>query len=90
MSDDEKNEGHWMRGHRAATVSMLGHCLRELAYDPTPDPVVELARRVYEREQAIATLRRLCDEHGDNDWDEKLHLSDIIDKHLGRHLPDSE
>lgn len=41
---------------------------------------------IAEREAAIAALRRLCAAHGDNDWPESLHLADIIEKHLGRHL----
>jgi len=76
----EANEKHWERGHRAAFVSMLGECLRELGHDK--DPAVAYARLVYEREQTLAKLRRLCDEHGDNEWENELHLSDIIEKHL--------
>jgi hypothetical protein len=26
------------------------------------------------------------DRHGDNDWPDDLHLADVIDKHLARHL----
>lgn len=39
-----------------------------------------------ERKETIMVLRILCKYFGDNDWDENLHLADIIDKHLGRHL----
>jgi predicted secreted protein len=35
-----------------------------------------------ERIQTISLLRSLCMEYGDNDWDESLHLVDIIEKHL--------
>lgn len=35
---------------------------------------------------AISTLRQVCDEFGDNDWDETLNLSDIVEKHLWRNL----
>ena len=35
-----------------------------------------------ERVDIIKTLRSLCDEHGNNDWDENLHISDILNKHL--------
>lgn len=39
-----------------------------------------------ERDDAIKTLRQICEHHGDNDWPDSLHLSDIIDKHLGDYL----
>ena len=39
-----------------------------------------------EREIAIIVLRRLCAEHGDNDWPDELHLADVIEKHLANHL----
>lgn len=39
-----------------------------------------------ERQEAIVILRSLCEEFGDNDWGDDLHLADIIDKHLRRHL----
>jgi hypothetical protein len=35
-----------------------------------------------ERSEAIATCRRICEAHGDNDWPDDLHLSDIIENHL--------
>ena len=61
---------------------MLGTCLRELGYEEYPDPV----RLITEREAAIAQLRQVCAEYGDNAWDEHWHLADIIEKHLARHL----
>lgn len=27
-------------------------------------------------------LRQVCDEFGDNDWPDNLHLADVIEKHL--------
>ncbi len=39
-----------------------------------------------ERGAAVATLRGLCEDFGDNDWPDDLHLSDVIEKHLGRQL----
>jgi hypothetical protein len=35
-----------------------------------------------ERIDIIDTLRSVCGEIGDNDWDDDLHISDIINKHL--------
>ena len=81
MSD--KNEQHCERGSRAAWLRMLSLCLRELGID---DPEAGKARWVSEREQTVAILRMACDEHGDNEWEENLHLADVIEKHLIRHL----
>lgn len=39
-----------------------------------------------ERDEAIRILRDVCEEFGDNDWDNDLHLADIIEKHLHRNL----
>ena len=41
---------------------------------------------ILEREELIVQLRDVCDHFGDNDWDEKLHLPDVIEKHLFKHL----
>lgn len=76
------SEKDYEKGERAALVSMLRHCLRELGYEGTE---AENSKWILEREAAIATLRRECAEIGDNDWSDDLHLSDIIEKHLARH-----
>lgn len=39
-----------------------------------------------ERATTIAALRSLCAEFGDNDWPDDLHLADVVEKHLGKHL----
>ena len=46
----------------------------------------QLAALRAERLEAVAALRRICSEHGDNDWSDDLNLSDVIEKHLARHL----
>lgn len=80
VQTSEKEAG-FFEGHTAAYRKMLRECLSNLDYDET-----KLARVVLEREEALVVLRRLCMEFGDMEWDENLHLADIIDKHLGRHL----
>lgn len=75
------SEKDWITGHRAAWQSILSQALRELG-----DAAPKAARLVAEREAAIATLRQVCEEFGDNDWEPNLHLSDIIDKHLACYL----
>ena len=77
------NELDYSRGHRAAWLSMLQTCLRELGVD---DSAVAHSRWVIEREQTVAMLRQVCERHGDNAWDHTLHLADVVDKHLARHL----
>jgi hypothetical protein len=39
-----------------------------------------------EREESVAMLRTVCTNFGDNDWPDDLHLADVIEKHLWRHL----
>jgi hypothetical protein len=39
-----------------------------------------------ERAGTIAALRELCGHFGDNDWTDDLHLADVVEKHLGKHL----
>lgn len=42
----------------------------------------DYARLIAEREDAIAALRSMCEDYGDNEWAETLSLADIIEKHL--------
>ena len=77
------DEQAYIQGSRAAWTAMLQRCLIELGID---DPLAGNVRWVMEREQTIAALRDVCERHGDNDWDEHLHLADIIEKHLARHI----
>jgi hypothetical protein len=39
-----------------------------------------------ERADTLLQLREVCGDFGDNDWPNELHLGDVIDKHLARHL----
>lgn len=79
----EQEERAYDSGSRMAWGLMLGECLKNLGYD---NPEAMKAGWVSEREAAISILRALCSEFGDNDWENDLHLADIIEKHLGRHL----
>lgn len=77
----------YTQGSRIAWWAMLGTCLRELGYDETKeDPKYKVAMLTNERERSISVLRSLCEDFGDNDWDENLNMADIINKHLGNHL----
>lgn len=77
MTDNE--EKLYVDGYRVAWLSMLQICLRKLGID---DDEAGNARWVSEREETIAMLRAICADYGDNDWDDDLHLADIIEKHL--------
>lgn len=77
------NEVDYQRGQRSVLTSILADCVRRLGYET---PVAQSTNWISEREEAIAMLRSVCEDHGDNDWDEKLHLADIIEKHLYKHL----
>ena len=81
---NEKEEKIYIQGNRAAWGEILSDSLQQLGYD---DPAVTQKHRwILEREAIIVQLRDLCSVFGDNDWDEKLHLADVIEKHLGKHL----
>lgn len=84
MAQTEEERGY-DQGKRAALRQVLAHVFRELGLKDA-DSEGRSAAWVLEREEAIARLREICAEHGDNDWDESLHLADIIEKHLGRYL----
>lgn len=80
---DEKQEQVYIQGSRAAWAAMLQVCLKHLGYDA---PESQRVSWILEREAAIVQLRDVCESFGDNDWDERLSLADVIEKHLGRHL----
>lgn len=69
------------RGWQSAYRLVLQQAMNQL-----PHGGFDRAGLVLERNQAVATLREVCREHGDLDWSDDLHLADVIEKHLGRHL----
>ena len=74
-------EKAWEEGRRSAYRSLLGECARELGGGDR-----KLAAALAEVETARVALRRVCAAHGDLDWDERLHLADVVEKHLARQL----
>lgn len=82
MAMTESEERAYMEGQRALLLRQLIQILKELGHGPQ----TEVAELVAEREAAVIALRRLCEDHGDNDWPNELHLADVIEKHLERHL----
>lgn len=77
------NEQEYERGFSAAMQLILARCMPHLQPQAR-----DLAALVLERSQAVEMLRQVCAERGDNDWPADLHLSDVIEKHLWRHLGD--
>lgn len=84
----EKKEQNWLLGNTAAYSSILMECARHLGTD---DPLVEAAVLISERRDAIAALRRLCEQCGlPNEWPDDLYLMDIIEKHIKPYWPEEE
>jgi hypothetical protein len=77
-------EYQYTLGSQVAWLSMLRICVRELGASLGAD---EQAAWVIERAETVAALRELCARVGDNEWDDSLHLADVIRKHLDNHLP---
>lgn len=48
------------------------------------------SRWVIERTELLQSLRNYCAEYGDTDFSDKLHLVDIFEEHLIRHLVEGE
>jgi hypothetical protein len=80
---NEKEEEAYLRGMKAAWIQVATTATKHLGAKERNE--VDLIR---ERHEAINVLRELCEEYGDNDWDDDLYLSDIIEKHLGDYLID--
>lgn len=76
------HERGYMQGHRRACLAQLAAAIGGLLGHGAPVP--DGAQLLLERGETIATLRRLCEDTGDNDWSDSLSLSDIIEKHLLR------
>ena len=76
---EQKLEEAYQNGRSALAVSLVKELKRDLPA-PAPDS------RSIERFETVLALRRICGEFGDNDWPDTLHLVDVIEKHLERHL----
>jgi hypothetical protein len=81
LRDDDEDDRKYTEGSRMAWRTLLSLACRELGYENARE-----VSWIAEREAAISALRDICGLHGDNDWDEKLYLADVIEKHLGNHL----
>ena len=75
------DEQSYIAGRKAMAASIIRECWDEL----NPDEK-KIANLIIERQEIVAMLRQVCENHGDNDWTDELNLADVIEKHLWRHL----
>lgn len=80
---DSEKEQSYMEGYNAAYLRIMREAMSQLGYETSE---VAHADWMLERESAISALREACGDFGDNDWENDLNLSDIIEKHLTKHL----
>ena len=77
------SERDWEAGNKAAWRAAIMYAAGQLGYD---DPLAKAAALIAERGEAIVVLREVCEEFGENDWTDNLHLADIVSKNLHRQL----
>lgn len=82
-TDDERHERGYIEGRRRTLLNQLREAVSGLVGLGLPVPPV--ATLTAERQEAVARLRGLCADHGDNDWDDEDHLADVVDR-LGKYL----
>ncbi len=75
------SEPSYQRGQRQVWTALLAQAMAGLGMKGRT-----IESLICEREDVVAALRSLCAVHGDNDWTPELHLADVIEKHLARHL----
>ena len=86
---NKEQELSYNQGQKSAYLALLRICLSELGIG-IDHPAVAQAMWVIERQETINALRDLCEQLGDNDWPDDLHLGDVIEKHLVNYLPQKE
>jgi hypothetical protein len=74
-------EQAYIEGSRAVWLELLRLCHQNLGQNGRSEDDWFI-----ERTETVASLRSLCREFGDNEWDDGLNLAEIIDNHLGGHL----
>jgi hypothetical protein len=78
-----KEEKAYEAGRRQAFARLLTMCAGELGSTTTEG---KLAILIAEREATVVALREVCAVHGSTEWDDRLWLPDVVEKHLGRQL----
>jgi hypothetical protein len=75
-----EEEQAYLLGAERANLSLLQYALSKIECSRTR------AQLISEREDVVMTLKSLCKDFGDTDWDGDLHLADVIQKHLAASL----
>lgn len=83
--DDELREIYYQRGRKDTAARFLRECMDTLNPEQKKN-----AQLIIERDRTVASLRQVCEVHGDNDWPDGLNLSDVINNHLWSHLENPE
>jgi hypothetical protein len=83
MKGGKMSEQDYIEGGRRAWLTILQNAIRALGIN---DVDAGKARWVLERQETVAKRREICGEYGDDDWPDDLHLADVLEKHLYRHL----
>jgi hypothetical protein len=89
MTNDEAHEKGYIEGRRRTAINQLSHALRELLGVDLPEDqaLITISRLTLERQEAIQTIRTACRYNDIADsFEDNIHLSDIIEKHLLRGL----
>jgi hypothetical protein len=82
-------ERGYREGKRSAMLSVLRTAMSALGVADVRDRAVMVTTEMtVERQEAIAALREVCGEFGDDEWPDDLSLADVIKKHLANHLHD--
>ncbi len=76
MSTDERS---YQQGSQGVWQQLLSLALQNLSGTGEHLSRTEMMQ---ERTMVVQTLRSICEEYGDNDWDDDLHLTDVLNKHL--------
>lgn len=77
---NEQQERLYIQGEAQALKQMIIQCQAKLAGLGVELKTDESFSQ--ERVETVAVLRSLCDDYGDNNWTEDLHIADIVRKHL--------
>lgn len=79
----DRLEESYMRGRKEMAMSVVRGLMPDLELDGDAATCASLSIQIVD---AKSMLRNICDDHGDNDWQDDLHLVDILGKHLHDHL----
>lgn len=96
LDPHEAYEQGYIQGKRRMARDLLNLAFRELdcheeAFgDDVTAIKLEIARLKSHEEDTRAALRQLSCDLDCNDWPDHLHLADVVEKYIGRSIPDDE